>query len=73
MKTITREQYEDLKDAQLYGTQEEYHRMLEEYTGIEARPYTAHQYFDGADNYVGDSNEDTLKEILGRAYITIKE
>ncbi len=73
MNTITREQYEDLKDAQLFGTREEYHRLLEEYTGIEARSYTAYQYYDGADNYVGDSNEDTLHDILDRAYITVKE
>ncbi len=73
MKTITREQYEELDDARMFGTIGEYHRMLEEYTGIEARAYTAHQYFDGADNYVGDSNEDTLKDILNRAYIKVKE
>ncbi len=73
MKTITREQYKDLKDALSFGRKEDFHRLLEEYTGIEARPYTAYQYFDGADNYVGDSNDDTVKEILDRAYIKIKE
>lgn len=73
MKTITREQFEDIEDARQFGTREEFHRLLEEYTGIEARPYTAYQYFDGADNYVGASDEDTVKEILGRAYIRVKE
>ena len=69
---ITRQQLEDLKDARSFGTPNEFHRLLEEYTGIEARPYTAYQYFDGADNYVGDS-DDTVKEILDSAYITVKE
>ncbi len=73
MNTITREQYEDIEDARQFGTREEFHHLLEKYTGIEARPYTAYQYFDGADNYVGDSNEDTVKEILDRAYIRVKE
>lgn len=70
---ITRQQLEDLKDARSFGRMEDFHRLLEEYTGIEARPYTAYQYFDGADNYVGDSNDDTVKEILDRAYIKITE
>lgn len=69
---ITRQQLEDLKDARSFGVPSEFHRLLEEYTGIEARPYTAYQYFDGADNYVGDS-DDTVKEILDSAYITVKE
>ena len=73
MNTITREQFEDIEDARQFGTREEFHRLLEEYTGIEARPYTAYQYFDGADNYVGDSDEDTVKEMLDRAYIKVKE
>lgn len=73
MSTITHEQLEDLKDALSFGRKEDFHRLLEEYTGIEARPYTAYQYFDSADNYVGDSNDDDVRDILRKAYITVKE
>ncbi len=73
MSTITHEQLEDLEDALSFGRKEDFHRLLEEYTGIEARPYTAYQYFDSADNYVGDSNDDDVRDILRKAYITVKE
>lgn len=69
---ITRQQLEDLDDARLFGRMEDFNRLLKEYTGIEARPYMAYKYFDSADNYVGDSDDDDIIEILYRADIKIR-
>lgn len=70
---ITREQFNELDEILFIDGREGFNKALEEYTGIEARPYTAYQYYDGAGNYVGDSDNDDLNEILRRAYISVKE
>ena len=69
---ITNEQYFDIEDARQYGTRNEYHLQLELHTGIVAKPYTAYQYYDSAGNFVGDSDNYTLKELLNNAYIEIE-
>ena len=69
---ITKSQYEEIEDAFNYGTIGEFHRMLEKHTGIEAIPYTAYQYFNG-DDYVGDSNDFDLLDLLKNAYIEVVE
>lgn len=65
---ITHEQFEDLRRA---TSTSEFHKMLARYTGIDAIPYTAYQYFDGAGNYVGDSNDSGLLDLLKSAYIEV--
>lgn len=70
---ITKEQFEDIEDARQYGTRNEYHQQLEEYTGIYAKPYTAYQYFDRSGNYIGDSSDCTTRDLLNSAYIEIGE
>lgn len=72
MTFITKEQFEELENARIDGTREEFHRLLEKYTGITAKPYTAFQYFDIADNYVGDCDNCTVRELLENAYIEIR-
>lgn len=70
---ITKEQLEELKDVLSIDGRVKFNNLLEELTGIEARPYTAFDYYDGADNYVGDSSNYTVKELLESAYISVKE
>lgn len=67
---ITYKQYEELSDTFFYDTRTNFRKKLEEITGIEARPYTAYQYF-YEDNYIGDSDELTLSEILQKANIGV--
>lgn len=69
--SITEEQLKELEEARSYGTRQEFHELLEEYTGIVAKPYTAYQYFDDADNYVG-GDDDEVRELLRRAYCEVK-
>lgn len=68
---ITREQLETLSDAFDYGIFSEFHEILKEYTGIVAKPYTAYQYFDEFGDYVGDSNDFELLDLLQNARIEV--
>lgn len=71
MTYITKSQLEELLDSFTYGYgMKEYHEKLREYTGIDARPYTAYQYFDIANVFIGDSNN-SLEELLESAYIKV--
>ena len=65
---ITKQQLQEREDSTAYGMNE-FHRLLEEYTGIEARPYTAYQYFDNCGNYIGDSSDSELYDLLEAAYV----
>ena len=69
---ISYKEFLELCDTRSFGTRDEFHKKLEEYE-IEARPYTAYQYFDGAGNYIGDSEYLAERTLLQNAYITIEE
>lgn len=70
--SITKKQLEELEEARSCGSRQEFHELLEEYTGIVAKPYTAYQYFDDADNYVGGDDDD-VREMLRRTYCEVAE
>lgn len=70
---ITKAQHEELEDSYMFGDTEEFHRLLEKYTGIEARSYTAYRYYDENGNYIGDSNESDLDELLEAAYVEVRD
>ena len=72
MTFITQEQFEELEVARVIGN-EEFHGLLEDYTGIVAKPYTAFDYYDSCGNYLGDSQDYTTRELLDSAYIKVKE
>ena len=72
MLEITKEQLEELEET-LSIDRRDFNELLEEYTGIVAKPYTAFVYYDSADNWVGDSDNYDVREILENAYITVKE
>ena len=72
MVRITRQQYRELEEA--YGIdKQEFVEKLEEYTGITRTAYTAHDYWDCHGNYIGNSHEFDLGEILGKAYVEVTE
>lgn len=71
MSRITREQYEQLCDEKIFGTREDFHKLLEETTGITAQKYTGYQYYDSIGNYIGDSCDCDVLDILNNAYIEI--
>ena len=72
-KTITKQQLEDIEDALFCSDRKSAYELLKKYTGIEARPYTAWAFYDEVDNYVGDSDEDTIRDLIDKAYITVVE
>lgn len=67
---ITKEQLADLDDAFDINR---YHRLLEEYTGIVARPYIAYSYYDSAGDYLGDSGCNDTRDLLKLAYIEVTD
>ena len=68
---ITNEQLKELENKAIMG-EDDYHKLLLEYTGIEARPYTAYLYYDVDGNYVGNSEESTIYDLLKSAYVEVK-
>jgi hypothetical protein len=71
-KYITSKQVEQIEDATIFGTKE-YHKKLEELTGIKAMPYTGYSYYDAAGDYIGDSADSGLSDLLKAAYIEVKD
>ena len=69
---ITREQYEDIEDARFFDISE-YHKLLKEYAGIVAKPYTAFSYYDSAGNYIGDSENSDTMGLLKLSYIEVTD
>ena len=66
---ITVSQYDEIIDQE--NRQEEFIKLLEEHTGIIAKPYTAYVYYDPCENYIGCSEEQTVWEILKEAGIEV--
>ena len=68
---ISKDQYNDLCQSSMWDSTDNFHKVLEEMTGITAKGYMAYQYFDEEGNYVGDSNHHTIRDILNNAYIRV--
>lgn len=68
---ITMEQLEELRDAEEIS-RTDFNGLLEDYTGIKAIPYTAFYYEDSLGNYVGDSSDDCVLDMLRSAYIEVR-
>ena len=71
--TITKAQLEEIEEAKCWGERQEAYALLEKYTGIRAKPYTAWIFYDEADNYVGDSDNYSIRDLLENAYIEVIE
>lgn len=69
-KYITSEQCDEILEAQ-YGNK--YRKLLEEYTGIKAKPYTEYQFYDAEGEYIGDSQWMDLDDLLEAAGIKLSE
>lgn len=69
VEKITKERFDEMNNA---SSPKELALLLEEYAGIETRAHTAYQYFDTAGNFVGDSDNYTLLEILKFAGVDIE-
>lgn len=53
---------------------DDFHTELKRLTGIGARPYyTVYQYFDKNGNFLANSDDATLDELLEAAYIEVED
>lgn len=71
---INKDQYDLLIETKIWDGNEDFHELLEQYTGIKAKPYTGYSYYDNNGNYLGDGNDvSSIRELLNRACIHIGE
>ena len=69
---ITKDQLAELEEAQSWDLNN-YHKMLDEYAGITARPYTGYSYYDAAGNYIGNRDDSDVRDLLRAAYIEVRD
>ena len=65
-KYVTKAQQENLELAELLDD-EEYRKLLSEYMGIEARAYTAYNYYDENGDFIGNSEDYDLGQLMEAA------
>lgn len=70
-KFISKSQMEELEDACAFGT-EGANKLLEKYAGIQARAYTAYNYYDENDNFLANSDETDLDDLLEKANVEVR-
>ena len=71
-KYITNEQLKELENEAIMDD-DDFHKLLLEYTGIEARPYTVYLYYNDDGHYVGSSEKNTLYDLLNAAYVDVQD
>lgn len=68
---ISKDQYHDLCQSSVWDNTDSFHKLLEQMTGITTKRYVAYQYYDEDGNYIGDSDNYTVRDLLSNAYIDI--
>ena len=71
-KYITEAQREKLELAVLLDD-EEYRKLLREYMGIKARAYTAYNYYDEIGNFIGNSEDYDLGQLMESAGVEVRD
>lgn len=69
--TITYQQFKELKEAYECLDDQQFIEKLKEYTGITRKPATYYNYYDADGDYLGNSDDYDLIDILGNAFIEI--
>ena len=70
-RTITKAQLEEIEEVSMWGDRRDTYALLKEYAGIEAKPYTAWSFYDEHGNYVGDSDNYSIRDLIENAYIDV--
>ena len=70
---ITEDQYQELLDAYDERRTSDIVKTFADITGIVVKPYTGYQFFDAAENYLGDDNWNSIAEILRDAGIEVTD
>lgn len=71
-KYITEAQQEKLELAVLLDD-EEYRKLLREYMGIKARAYTAYNYYDENGDFIGNSEDYDLDQLMEAAGVEVRD
>ena len=69
---LTRQEADDLSEV-LTWDEDNFPETLEEYTGLQAKPARMFLVFDQAGDYVGNTHNETIYDILRRAGIEVVE
>ena len=69
---LTSQEADDLSEV-LTWDEESFPEILEEYTGLQAKPARMFLVFDQAGDYVGNTHNDMISDILRRAGIEVTE
>ena len=70
-KFITKSQMQELEDACTFGI-EGANKLLKKYAGIQARAYTAYNYYDEYSNFLTSSDEAELYDLLEKANVEVR-
>ena len=68
---ITQEEFDYLNDL-YHNDRKKFHEVIYNQLDIEAHPSTMYDYYDYAGNYIGNSNDSSLHDLLAAAYIKIR-
>ncbi len=71
-KYITKAQLENLELAELCDD-EGYRKLLREYMGIEARTYTAYNFYDENGDFIGNSEDYDLGQLMEAAGVEVRD
>lgn len=71
-KYMTEVQQEKLELAVLLDD-EEYRKLLREYMGIEAKAYTAYNYYDENGDFIGNSEDYDLDQLMEAAGVEVRD
>ena len=69
--TITQSQLEEIEERLECGYTRVAYCLLEDYTGIKAKEYTAFDFYDGADDYLGNNMDNSIRDIIYKAGIDV--
>lgn len=70
-KFISKSQMEELEDARTFGI-EGANKLLKKYAGIQARAYTAYNYYDENDNFLANSDEADIYGLLEMVGVEVR-
>ncbi len=70
-KFISKSQMEELEDACTFGIKGA-NKLLKKYAGIQARAYTAYNYYDENDNFLANSDEADIYGLLEMAGVEVR-
>lgn len=71
IKYITKAQMNEIKEAMRLGCINTANNMLHKYAGIEARAYTAYNYYDESGNFLANSDETDIFDLLEKADVEV--